>query len=138
MNEEIRCSAEEGCNNKVFAKGYCRKHYMRVYRSSQCKEEGCTEPIHSRGYSYCISHSTCRWEGCDKPLHSSRYCRRHYYLETAYQDPAAEALTYGSRDGSCHCGKKIKARGLCAKHHSEWLRLQKKNMQVETMGSDVT
>jgi hypothetical protein len=58
------CTAE-GCDRGVVARGWCRRHYARVYRSgtleardwqprAQCSVEGCENVTESRGY--CAMH----------------------------------------------------------------------------------
>lgn len=57
-----RCRAE-GCSGYAWAKGYCIKHYMQIYRNGHikekevyvgCKVSGCNKDNFCRGF--CVSH----------------------------------------------------------------------------------
>jgi len=57
----------EDCENPVYSRGYCNKHYIKFRRDG-------TLPLKQNRHH----HVTCNIEGCDKRATSKGYCNRHY------------------------------------------------------------
>lgn len=74
MPDSYRMCSVDGCEGKHFGRGYCKKHYNRLWEKgslpgltqSLCSVEGCTGFRHGRGY--CKKHFT-RIERHGDPLH---------------------------------------------------------------------
>ena len=96
----------KGCKEKVYKKGYCKKHCDII-----CKYPGCTKIVYDG--DYCKSHEhlngkICSWyDGCNELVYKKYLCKFHY-----------ERV---AKDNTCDiegCDKPIRARGLCASHAS--------------------
>lgn len=91
-----RTCSEEGCPNKVQARGLCAKHYQqdRAIRNGakQCRRAGCTllavldglcRPHYYRRRRLdeekeLRSARRCGKEGCERPYDTGGYCQLHY------------------------------------------------------------
>lgn len=95
-----------GCERRVYARGYCERHYRQVLRSgavqpdrapAECAVPGCGRKAVTRGW--CHGHylrwsrtgdvkadvplarperDVCVHPGCERGAHSAGYCRTHY------------------------------------------------------------
>jgi hypothetical protein len=60
--------AVDDCEDPVYARGCCQKHYRRLYRhGSPTILNGRTE-----------GQNTCMIEGCDRPYHIRGMCQMHH------------------------------------------------------------
>lgn len=91
----------EGCTGNHEAHGYCKKHYMQLWRygelredtPEQCKVEGCSEVRFAKGY--CERHykqmwkygvitervpppTHCKVDGCNNVHRAKGYCNKHW------------------------------------------------------------
>lgn len=58
--DKVKVCKVDGCENKVTAKGLCRKHWLRQYRASvnkKCSVDGCTNKAITRNHDYCCKHN---------------------------------------------------------------------------------
>jgi hypothetical protein len=114
----IMICKHEGCDNeKITAKGLCRKHY-ELSKNKRCTLIGCKEVFYAKGM--CKSHyyqvkniieeKTCGVDGCNNKSHSRKLCHKHY-LEI--------------KNGLCSfngCTNKSHAKGLCMRHYQNKYR----------------
>jgi len=86
----------QGCNEKRYAKGYCRPHYRRLYKygTLQPEPEGCSV------------------EGCGRSHYSKGYCRSHHFRWREHGDPLQKPLCRIET-----CRRKVLARDLCKPHY---------------------
>jgi uncharacterized protein YneF (UPF0154 family) len=80
---------EDGCTNKVRAKGFCGNHGI-------CYVNDCTNKVKGKGL--CEEHGTCSEVGCTCQVVAKGFCGNH---------------------GTCSvddCTNKVKGRGLCEEH----------------------
>lgn len=90
------------CDNEVFRRGYCRKHYMRVLKYGSPTKTSKGEDDELKTYSKCVV------EGCESKTRSkhSPYCEKHYYR--LRRTNAVESELDKKSTGYClHCGKKL-------------------------------
>lgn len=103
-----RTCAAEGCDRRLYGKGYCKTHYEQFMKTGrtrpirsyvryggECAADGCSRQSHSKGY--CKTHylrlertgnldrireqnsePACSVDGCEKPIHAKGYCGTHY------------------------------------------------------------
>lgn len=91
-----------GCNDKHYGKGYCSKHYQRVYKNGTSDKK-------------IIKKKICNIEGCEKPRHSKEYCGQHYAL---YQRTGSFITTKGTKICKVSgCGKPHSGLGYCRYHY---------------------
>jgi len=100
------CS-HEGCSNKVFHAGLCRRH--KGYTKKTCKVEGCTLQVINGGV--CQRHGArrpnrkrCSHEGCTKVAQKRGLCRGHGGFDVC------------SREGCRHSAERA---GLCISHYNQ-------------------
>ena len=80
---ERECTVD-GCNRNPVAKGYCRKHYMRVRRHG--------DPLAGPEYD-----PICSVDGCDGNQVAKGYCQKHYRRFKKYGDSSiSKRLTEGT------------------------------------------
>ncbi|MBD1382684.1 hypothetical protein [Metabacillus arenae] len=66
----------EGCQDKHFAKGYCKKHYQRYRRHG--------DPLYTKNFKYkqertrLLTSAECIIEGCNNNVYVKRICYNHY------------------------------------------------------------
>jgi DNA-binding CsgD family transcriptional regulator len=113
MNMANYTCSYPGCDQPGVARGYCRKHYMKLYNKAKmprttrpqkghtCSAEGCDRPAYAKGY--CSLHYSrlkrtgnvdrlnnanagekCKAPDCDKRAHQCGYCSSHYYMKRRY------------------------------------------------------
>lgn len=79
MAKRMVC-AVDGCGNPRKTKGYCNKHYQRVWKYGS--PDICKNPIGVHG-------PTCAVARCDEKHHAHGYCANHAYRFKAHGDPVA-------------------------------------------------
>jgi hypothetical protein len=101
----------DGCDKRVYARGWCNAHYTRWKRhddplgggrthtpkgSTSCEHEGCVRAMHANGL--CVTHGNaanaaryaeqpCSIEDCPRPMHRRGWCAAHYQRWRAYGHP---------------------------------------------------
>lgn len=80
------CSVQ-GCVNKVFARGYCSKHYYRKLRSGELtsRNEGTSKQT-------VATRLMCKEDGCDNRTFAQGYCSKHYYQKVRHGQLNTKAL----------------------------------------------
>lgn len=91
-----------GCEQKVWAKGYCHSHYNTARSAglvefSVCSEQGCEKPVHGHGLCQnhymrarrkkTIPHKDCVIEGCKRAAESNGVCVAHHFRIAKFGDP---------------------------------------------------
>lgn len=119
----------DGCDNPGnvpgTAKGYCQKHYARVYKHGDpavtlievgndpvCTVDGCERPHRSRGM--CMNHynqwievqrrlsgAPCEVLGCPKPVKCKGLCAGHYARKRKFGDVQADVPFRNDLPGDC-------------------------------------
>jgi len=79
------CSVGE-CNNPRYSKGYCRKHYSRLWRNGSV-EVNCFEPNKFGAF--------CNIADCKNKHASSGYCAKHFARMQRHGNPNYCAYDYG-------------------------------------------
>lgn len=103
------CTAPE-CERPVKAKGYCNRHYQRLWQG---------KPMSSRTD---LKPKRCDIEGCDKWARSrtAEHCEMHYYRNYIYGDPGEAEERQRKRVGEqCvadGCTKPDIRKGYCSMH----------------------
>jgi hypothetical protein len=59
----------DDCTTEAFCKGYCQKHYRRIYRNGTSK---------ARRYAPRGSSPQCSVEECERAHHAKGLCYLHY------------------------------------------------------------
>ncbi|MFP5220514.1 MAG: HNH endonuclease [Actinomycetes bacterium] len=115
--DETRTCPAAGCDRKVYARGWCERHYRQVLRRgevqpdrapAECAVLGCGRKAVTRGW--CHGHylrwsrtgdvradvpltrpnrDECRHPDCERGAHSAGWCRSHYRRLRLYGDPDA-------------------------------------------------
>jgi hypothetical protein len=117
------CSLD-GCSQPVIARGMCRRHYARWYKT------GDPGPV---GLKRLPDHAPCSVDGCDKPNCANGLCEMHRWRMRAKGDPGPVGhlhrgrtaqpdvkckvdecyrITRGGRDGYCRLHSARLERGL--------------------------
>lgn len=108
----------EGCNNKIHSRGYCSKHYIRLYRSGKLKKIN--------------ENKMCSTDGCKKASKVKGYCLKHYELNRKYGTPKYK-LSFSKCliDG---CNNET-AKLLCQEHRrtDKYYELYKDLITIENM-----
>jgi hypothetical protein len=101
------CSIE-GCERKVYSKGWCEPHYRRALRNGG-------EPTPDRQ-----PRTTCSIEGCDKPHDARGLCHGHLQRQNRTGDPLADVPLRGTR-GICSvvgCSQPVNGKDMCRSHRN--------------------
>lgn len=111
------CSVN-GCADGVHARGYCKAHYLRVWRTGSiestyqrhgpgavCDVETCSEPVKARGW--CGAHYA-RWKKTGDPVRPTGFSRKK--SPTQYE---------GLSCSESGCDRPARFRGMCPKHY-QW------------------
>lgn len=86
----------EGCDGKLFARGWCGKHYNQWRRNhaKECKADGCDRPAEKRGYcNVCYNKDlkkkqpVCTFPGCNKPQTAKGLCVACYSRKHRHGSP---------------------------------------------------
>lgn len=77
----MTCSIN-GCENPVKSRGWCRKHYLRWYKTGDPEK---IRPGRWNDYE----RPTCAVDDCDRLAHAHGYCPSHYKRWERYGDPLA-------------------------------------------------
>jgi hypothetical protein len=112
------CEVED-CERQVMARGWCRLHYSRWYKT------GDTGPA---GLKRLPDHAPCQVEGCDQPNFANGYCEMHRWRVREHGDPGP-AGKLGTRrrkpqvqcsvDG---CERPARSKGYCYLHYGRVAR----------------
>ncbi|MPZ13794.1 MAG: hypothetical protein GEU73_05120 [Chloroflexi bacterium] len=74
MSRPITYCTINGCDERHYGKGFCRKHYL-------------AQRVHGDPMVVLIErHDGCRVEGCGRPNHAKGYCRRHRHRFVRHGD----------------------------------------------------
>lgn len=124
------CSID-GCTNRYFARGYCRKHWEEFYKG--CGEEGKLlyedrdGNIVSKEEIIEDNKKVCSVDGCNEKSYARGYCRKHYYKYKGKE------FTVNTDICSVpFCNETVYCKGLCGLHsrrldkHGRWWLLNKK------------
>lgn len=106
MGSIARVCGIEGCENKIYARGFCRKHYEKYLDLGVIKRLDPNKPI------------ICSIEGCDSKFYGKGYCNKHYQRFHKYNDPNY-LLKMMKHNNLCiveGCGHLFKGKGYCDKH----------------------
>lgn len=80
----LRGCSVQGCDQKHFGKGFCRRHY------ENWKRTGDPVPRQRPG-------GLCEIEGCERPRVARRLCKPHYRRLTKYGDPLGSGVVGSAR-----------------------------------------
>ena len=133
MGRMMRKCTQLDCENKHYAKGFCKKHYTQLAR------HGRLTPERERGIV-----RTCLVEGCARTDTIGQYCRKH-----ARQIRTHGRLTpdreHQMGNTGCRvpgCANKHRAKGYCVKHYNQvrWQRIKrvrqrKKELEARSSGA---
>lgn len=112
MKTDATCSIGE-CERGVFARGWCRAHYMRWRRYG--------DPLTVKNRP----GKRCEIDGCDRPHYAHGWCHAHYRRKRLYDDPLGGGPERQPRTEECsidECGQPVRARGWCMNHYGRWKR----------------
>ncbi len=120
----------DGCDGKIFGRGWCNKHWYR-WRSYGDPEH----PGVGAGRRPPKPVQLCSVEDCGKPHDSRGYCNTHYTRWLRHGDPLVvkrernrNGVLPCSEDG---CGEISQTGGLCGRHYGRWLRSQRGPCSIE-------
>lgn len=106
-----KCTVEN-CNNKYYAKGYCKKHYSQVYT------HGRLTPELEHGRPHKIKEK-CSVKDCNNLVYAKGLCNTHYNNQRKIEKE--KALKMGITNiYKCKiegCNNVIVALGYCKKHY---------------------
>ena len=148
MNDNTKVCKIKGCNNKIYARNYCSKHYREFVRKTKCKVDGCESYVDSRGY--CVKHynrwkthkdplkvisrkivGKCKVESCKSDIYCRGYCVRHYQRFMKYGDPLKSQVNV-EHDGKCvidGCEGIYYAKNMCEEHYRREYRSRYKRSE---------
>ena len=104
----------DGCEGPVTARGYCRRHYARWYKT------GDPGPA---GLKRLPDHAPCNVDGCSNPNFANGYCEMHRWRVREHGEPGPAGKLKGrtrkpqipcSVDG---CDRPSRNHGLCYLHY---------------------
>lgn len=106
--QQAGCNAGD-CERTHYAKGFCKKHYMQVFR------HGKLTPGSERGVE-----RPCEAPGCSRTDTAKGLCRKHNRQMKVYGrlTPEKEYQTGWTGCKVEGCNNKHRAKGLCAKHYN--------------------
>ena len=108
----LTCSVA-GCEGVVIARGLCRRHYQRLYRTGSPADPDFTN-----------AGKTCAVPDCDAPAFVRGLCAHHDYATQRYGGPFSKAeriVRFCSVPG---CTREARAHGFCDTHHERQERGQ--------------
>jgi hypothetical protein len=92
----------ESCHNGVLAKGWCRTHYYRWYRTRDVRADDPIDPKHAWRKGSQKPGVPCAVGACDRTAVTRGWCGKHYQRWVEYGDP--EAPLRRNRDGEGYRG----------------------------------
>lgn len=103
MEQTAKCTVTD-CQRRVYARGWCRAHYLRWQRYG--------DPLHGLP-----RYDACTVEGCDGKPYARGWCNRHYLRWRMHGDPLG-----GRPDQAGHCivgtcEDPVYRRNLCSPHY---------------------
>lgn len=139
------CSINK-CESKHYGKGYCSKHYWRLYRHGNtnkitfpeiCSIKVCENKCHAKGY--CDKHYAkfkkygdplflvlnvyhqplCVIYDCENKYYGNGYCEKHYQKWRKYGDPLKVSSVFNRKCDINGCNKKHFGKGYCQNHYSK-------------------
>jgi len=106
-NAEKVCEIDE-CGARVYARGWCNKHYLRW------RHHGDPTADHSR------VRKPCSIEDCDATASSRGWCPKHYTRWLKHGDPLQEPPAPAGECAVKECVRASAARGWCKMHWKRW------------------
>lgn len=127
--DERTCSIE-GCDEKVFGRGWCNKHWYRWRKYGDPLAESV-----GRGHRPPEPVQLCSIEGCGRPQDSRGYCNTHYTRWLRHGDPLI-VKRERNRNGIQPCSEEdckeiSQTGGMCGKHYGRWLHSQRGPCSIE-------
>src|ERR1019366_5878894 len=123
------CSVE-GCDDQVFARGWCHRHWYRWRRYGDPEAESV-----GRGHRPPKPAQPCSIEGCDRSQEARGYCAAHYTRWLRHGDPLIvkrERNRNGVRPRSADgCEDISQTGGMCGKHYGRWIHSQRGPCSVD-------
>lgn len=110
-----KCSVV-GCDQKHYAKGYCKKHYRRFLKYGDPLAGG-------RWYKHIkASEQVCSVDGCNNLVQARGWCSKHYKRWELYGDPLADFTRVRGECSVEGCTELVHAKGYCKVHYDRWKR----------------
>lgn len=126
MARKLRKCSVRDCENKHYAKAYCKKHYTQVAR------HGRLTPERERGVV-----RVCLVEGCERTDTIGQYCRKHARQIRTHGRLTPEREhqmgNVGCRVSGCEA--KHRAKGYCVKHYNQmrWQRIKRTLQRIKEL-----
>lgn len=98
------CSATS-CNDKHYARGYCRRHLEQI------RKHGEVRPNRK------LSSETCSVDGCETKPEARDLCPKHYKRFMKHGDPLYVQKTVERSCSVEGCEDKYVAKGMCRRHY---------------------
>ena len=107
----------DDCNNNIYARGWCSKHYRRWYKHG--------DPVISKNRRETWKgRHPCIIDGCNNIRVAQGYCKKHYRKWQRYGNPLVVLRQYGINKGkTCsvkNCFLPARGKGMCAKHYKRY------------------
>lgn len=102
----------DGCEKRLFARGFCSMHYTRWTRYGDLERGRLTS-----------ERKSCSIDGCGRPTLARGWCGTHYQRWSKHGDPGQADLLIVRPGSTClvdGCENPPKGRGWCPMHYARW------------------
>jgi 5-methylcytosine-specific restriction endonuclease McrA len=106
----------DGCDRAHVARGLCRMHYMRVWKSGDVGGAAPSRMSYSDG-------QVCSIDGCGRDIRSRGMCTTHYMRTLNYGDPLiSRRQSYGGAPCCVDdCERNAQSLGMCGLHYGRFM-----------------
>jgi hypothetical protein len=111
-----KCTVDD-CNNKYYAKGYCKKHYSQIYSHGRLTPELERGKLHIHKIK-----EICSIRGCNNIVYAKGLCGTHYNEQRKLkkEKDIKMGITTKYKCKVDSCNNVIVALGYCKKHYKKF------------------